>query len=219
MRKLQLSSTRPRTCSRGVTLVEMMVAILVLAIGLLGMAGLQAATSKYKVGTWVRSSTATLMTELTEKVRINPFAAGPGYADPLLENQPSTLSKFVISDNWAKQQKDTLSISQDCSSSTCTDAERASYDLLKWRQNVRASLPQGAAMIDGDRAAGITLTLMWMDKEQAKATDSTDPLARKLESAPVCSSSTAAGMAQQSCCPSSADAPAGVKCARFRFVP
>lgn len=219
MRIVQMTSKIRPARTRGVTLVEMMVAILVLAIGLLGMAGLQAATSKYKVNSWARSATATLMSDLSERVRVNPFAAGPGYTDPLLENQPSTLSKFLIDDDWDSQQEDGLSISKDCSTSTCTDAERATYDLLKWRRNVRSSLPQGAAMIEGDRAAGITLTLMWMDKEQAKATASTDPLARKLDKAPVCSSNTAAGMAEQSCCPSEADAPAGVKCARFRFVP
>ncbi|MBF5003345.1 type IV pilus modification protein PilV [Diaphorobacter caeni] len=219
MRRLQLIPRRRSALARGVTLVEMMVAILVLAIGLLGVAGLQAATSKYKINTWARAATATLLSDLSERIRVNPLAAGPGFTDPLLENQPSTESKFVISGTWASQQEDDLAITQDCSSATCTDAERAQYDLKKWRQNVRATLPQGAALIDGDKAEGISLTLMWFDKEQAKAEAETDPLKRTLEKAPVCSSNTTVGMAQQSCCPSEAAAPAGVKCARFRFVP
>src|SRR6218665_1084044 len=42
----------PRQCTHGLTLVEVMVAIVVLSIGLLGIAGLQAATIKYKINTW-----------------------------------------------------------------------------------------------------------------------------------------------------------------------
>ncbi|QIL72037.1 type IV pilus modification protein PilV [Diaphorobacter sp. HDW4B] len=219
MRNIQLRAGHIRTQMRGVTLVEMMIAILVLAVGLLGMAGLQAATSKYKINTWARASTATLLSDLTEKIRINPFMAGPGFTDPLLADQPSTLSKFVVADDWSKQQADALSVSTNCAANACTESERAAYDLVIWRQNVRALLPQGAAMIEGGRATGVLLTLMWFDKEQAAATASSDPLARKLEKAPICSSNTPVGMAEQSCCPEKAAAPAGVKCARFRFVP
>ncbi len=217
MRRVQLMRTRALPRARGVTLVEMMVAILVLAIGLLGVAGLQAATSKYKINTWARSATSTLLYDLTEKVRSNPFAAGPGYTDPFFEDQDSLKSQFVISDDWGAQQTATLTVTKDCASAACTDAERAQYDLVNWRKNVRALLPQGAALLEGDRAQGILLTLMWFDKEQA-TTDKADD-ARALVKAPTCSANTAAGMAQQSCCPESAGVPAGVKCARFRFVP
>src|SRR6218665_3339906 len=67
-------STAPPSlqCARGVTLVEVMVAIVVLSIGLLGIAGLQAATLKYKINTWARSSASTLLSDLPERFRITP---------------------------------------------------------------------------------------------------------------------------------------------------
>src|SRR6218665_3387231 len=64
-------STAPPSlqCARGVTLVEVMVAIVVLSIGLLGIAGLQAATLKYKINTLARSSASTLLSDFSDRGR------------------------------------------------------------------------------------------------------------------------------------------------------
>src|SRR6218665_750793 len=74
--KRKLTALPSLQCARGVTLVDVMVAIVVLSIGLLGIAGLQAATLKYKINTWARSSASTLLSDLSERVRINPDSAG-----------------------------------------------------------------------------------------------------------------------------------------------
>ena len=66
--------------ARGVTLIEMMVAVLVLSIGLLGIAGMQAATSKYKINSWSRSQASVLLSDLAERVRINPGAGGTNFS-------------------------------------------------------------------------------------------------------------------------------------------
>ncbi|UCV00608.1 type IV pilus modification protein PilV [Acidovorax radicis] len=197
--------------TRGVTLIEMMVAILVLSIGMLGIAGLQAATSKYKINTWARSSASTLLSDLSERVRINPDAAGTSFAS---EGVTAT-SEYVVDETWATQQSNALTISKNCEAAACTSSERATYDLLIWRQRVRQSMPLGAALVSGDRRNGLDIALMWFDKEQV---DDPNSASAALVKAPVCDG-TEAGMAQQTCCPSEASAPAGVRCARFTFVP
>ena len=62
----------------------------------------------------------------------------------------------------------------------------------------------------------------WFDKEFTDKQGSVDAEdsanARTLEKSPVCKG-TESGFAQQSCCPEDADVPAGVRCARYRFVP
>lgn len=193
--------------SRGVTLIEMMVAVLVLSIGLLGIAGLQTATAKYKVNTWARSSVSTLLADLSERVRINPEEAGTSFAASGVTS-PST---YVVNDNWNTQQADPLTISKHCETTTCTTAERATFDLLAWRNKLRNSMPQGAALVSGDRRNGLDVTMMWYDKEYVD-----DSAA--LKTAPTCNGSEQ-GMAQQSCCPAAAAVPAGVRCARFSFIP
>lgn len=195
----------------GVTLIEMMVAVLVLSIGMLGIAGLQAATSKYKINTWARSSSSMLLSDLSERIRINPEAAGTSFASEGV----TTSSAYVIDDNWTTQQASALTISKNCESAACSVAERATYDLLVWRQRVRSSMPQGAALISGDRRDGLNVTMMWFDKEQVDDPSAVNPA---LVAARVCDG-TESGMAQQTCCPDEADAPAGVRCARFSFVP
>lgn len=199
--------------NRGVTLIEMMVAVLVLSIGLLGIAGLQAATAKYKINTWARASSATLMSDLSERVRVNPEAAGTSFAG----NGVVTTSEYLISRKWADQQTDSLAISKNCETVACTSSERATFDLLTWRARVRESMPQGAAILSGDRRDGMNVTMMWFDKQQLQK-DADDELV--LASAPTCTSAgSEKGMAQQSCCPAAAEAPAGVRCISFSFVP
>ena len=78
----------------------------------------------------------------------------------------------------------------------------------------REGMPQGAALVSGDLAHGFKVTMMWLDKEMTDG-DKDNPTLKK---SPVCDGSET-GMAQQSCCPADADAPAGVRCARFSFVP
>src|SRR6218665_3840958 len=204
-------STAPPSlqCARGVTLVEVMVAIVVLSIGLLGIAGLQAATLKYKINTWAPSSASTLLSELSERVRINPDAAGSSFPEPGVNTEP----KYIIDATWAAQQSDALNpVTPDCETAICTSSQRAAPDMQVWRQRVRNNLPQGAALISGNRKIGLTVTMMWFDKEPI------DSAAEDLVAASVCSGGEK-GMAQQTCCPSEADAPAGVRCARFSFIP
>jgi type IV pilus assembly protein PilV len=192
---------------RGVTLVEMMVAVLVLSIGLLGIAGLQAATSKYKINTWARSSSSALLSDFSERVRINPGVAGTSFASAGVES----VSAYALNQTWAIQQSDALTIAKNCETTACSTAERATFDLLTWRQLLRTKMPQGAAHIEGNSRNGFLVTMMWFDKENVDKDG-------VLQTAPVCAGNES-GMAQQSCCPNTASAPAGVRCARFSFVP
>src|SRR6218665_411918 len=207
--KRKLTALPPRQCTHGVPLVEAMVAIVVLSIGLLGIAGLQAATMKCKINAWARSSASTLLSELSERVRINPDAAGSSFAEPGVNPE----SKYIIDATWAAQQSDALKpVTPDCETAICTSSQRAAHDLQVWRQRVRNNLPQCAALISGNRKIGLTVTMMWFDKELI------DSAAQDLVAASVCSGGEK-GMAQKTCVCSEADAPAGVRCARFSFIP
>ena len=201
--------------AKGVTLIEMMVAVLVLSVGLLGIAGLQAATAKYKINTWSRSQASVLLSDLAERLRINPEAAGTTFGG----NGETATSLYVLGDNWTTQQAADLSAdpNPNCETAACTSTQRAAFDLLMWRKRVRDGMPQGAALVSGNRAEGIDVTMMWFDKEMLDQTTNTGATPT-LVKAPVCAG-TETGMAQQSCCPADAAAPEGVRCARFSFVP
>jgi type IV pilus assembly protein PilV len=198
---------------RGAGLIEVMVAIVVLSIGLLGIAGLQAATTKYKINTWSRSAASQLVSDLSERIRINPDVAGSNFTTGV-----ASASSYALNSTWAAQ-AGLPAIDKDCAKPAiaCTTAERATYDMAFWRQRVRAALPQGAANVAGDKRDGFQVTLMWMDTEATDKGKSADSALVK----PAICQGTEKGMAQQTCCPAEAgvDNVAGVRCARFSFIP
>ncbi|APW39032.1 type IV pilus modification protein PilV [Rhodoferax koreense] len=217
--------------SRGVTLVEVLIAVIVLSVGLLGIAGLQVVTTKYKMGSGVRSAIAVLYSDFTDRVRLNPTMAGPnwltGQTSPDIGSSDIDSSKYTYQATWAVQQgvQDNQLVSTACdASSTCSPSQRADYDMLTWRKRVRENLPQGAVFIAGNRSTGIDVTMMWMDKENTDKTARTDDRTSATQvslvtSANCSTNNTETGLAQQTCCPPAASVPAGVRCARFSFMP
>lgn len=78
---LHTHKCRCRKPARGVTLIEVLVAIVILSIGLLGIAGLQVATTKFKLGSQTRAISASLYADYTDMVRINPDMMGRNWMD------------------------------------------------------------------------------------------------------------------------------------------
>ncbi|MDB5849678.1 MAG: type pilus modification protein PilV [Rhodoferax sp.] len=220
--------------SRGVTLVEVLVAVIVLSIGLLGIAGLQVATAKYKIGSSARSSIAILLSDFTDRVRTNPEMAGPnwqtgGIKDAALSSSDVDDSKYTYQATWTTQQNvtdDSLTsqinaVPKD-SAGVYLPQDLAAWDVLSWRKRVRESLPQGAVFVAGNRLTGIDVTFMWLDKDNTDKTLATNDGSTtvSLVAAKTCSTAnTESGIAQQTCCPSAATVPDGVRCTRFSFMP
>lgn len=192
-----------RRVARGFSLVEILVVVLILSFGLLGLAGLQAATVRFKTNSWVRSASANLFTDMADRVRANPAQTGAAYG-----SSSGATSAYLVSTSWADQQSATLTVAQDCLTQTCTAAQRATFDLTSWRINARRMMPQGAVNIQGDRATGFTLTLAWFDKEQSTT-------------APEICTATVTGMAAANCCPTDLEVGStnGVRCVRMTLIP
>lgn len=214
---------------KGVTLIEVLIAVIILSVGLLGIAGLQVATAKFRMGSSARAATANLYSDYTDRVRLNPSMSGPnavtGSTDTALSSATDN-SLYAYQATWATQQSSiTLSTACDTSSSAaCSPSNRATSDMLAWRKRVRDGLPQGSVFVQGNRKTGIKVTLMWFDKDntdkQVNTNDGTSNTTVSKVSATNCEDITAAtGMSLQTCCPQAAAVPAGVRCARFFFVP
>jgi type IV pilus assembly protein PilV len=199
--------------SAGFTLLEVLVVILVMSIGMLGIAGLQAATARYKMSAWSRASTAVLFSDFADRVRANPEQAGLSYFS---SGAATSVSAYTLSANWNTQASETLTIAKDCLSTLCTAAERAAYDMMIWRQQIRRQLPQGAAIVSGNRTSGMTVSMMWYDKQFV---DNDSALISSNSCETVNASSTYTAAARSNCCPDAAAAPAGVRCVNFSFVP
>ncbi|MCX2975069.1 type IV pilus modification protein PilV [Halieaceae bacterium IMCC8485] len=64
--------------SRGFTLIEVLVTLLIISIGLLGLAGLQVTTLKSQLETYQRAQAILLVQDMVNRLRVNTLAARNG---------------------------------------------------------------------------------------------------------------------------------------------
>lgn len=144
---------------RGVSLLESLVAILVMALGVLGILGIQMRTLSDTQTGVRRAQAIKLIEDLSERIRTNPDGLG-------------NLSAYIST--WA-----TTPSSASCSASGCDPAQLAARDLYIWKTNVQSTLPLGDAAIflssaettAGDRRQ-LGVMIGWRENERAREGDS-----------------------------------------------
>lgn len=134
---------------RGYTLIEMLIALLVLSVGLLGVAALQTTGQQFNYRSYIRTQTAILAADLADRMRANrSVAASGGYKS---ENQAGKLDTS-------------------CEEGTCTPGQLAVYDLNNWFYKLTTSLPDAQATITLAGANVYTLVLQWQEDQSPDAT-------------------------------------------------
>lgn len=140
---------------RGITLLESLIAIVVSALGILGIIGVQLRTLADTQNTVRREQAIRLIEDLSERMKINPNA---------LSNLDSYVSNFA-----------NLPALGNCSSG-CNASAQATYDLALWKKMVQNTLPLGQASIfiapgEKDATAGtrrqLGVMIAWRENERA----------------------------------------------------
>lgn len=192
-------ASRGRKRQGGATLIEALVSILIMSIGLLGIAGLQLNAMTFQKNAWSTHRVAEVTNDLAERIRANPTGATNG--------------NYSYTADYATGKAATFT-SNNCrtSGSFCSTAQISADDITDFVLKAQASLPQGAAQITGTPAAGFVITTMYLDKEFV------NPATGALLTTPTCAATTT-GIEWRNCCPAAASAPAGVRCRRFNIIP
>jgi len=110
---------KPRINAAGFTLIEVLIAVFVLAIGILGIAGLQIFAKQNSYDAIQRTTASHLATSIAERIRMNPQAAGD-YVSSTEPVAATTTAPSTCNSN----------------ASPCTPEELAVHDLQEWHSAI-----------------------------------------------------------------------------------
>lgn len=159
MKKTTLSSVQ-----RGFALLESLIAIVVMALGILGILGLQMRTLTNTQTSLYRAQAIRLIEDLNERLMANPNA-------------------FLSADGYLTDWENTPSSQIDCNSTPCGHSELAAFDIARWKAQVGSTLPNGDASVfyaedepqaDNRRQLGVMIS--WRENESSNADDYLIPL-------------------------------------------
>ncbi len=181
----------------GATLIEALVSILVMSLGLLGLAALQLNALSFQKSSWATHRISEIVIDASERIKANPtgvYTFANTYAN-------ATGASGIPASNNCKNP----------GSADCTVTQIINDDLSAMATKARQTLPGGAIRIDNAEPAGIVITALYRDKDFVN-------LAGEPQASLVCTSATT-GIALRNCCPSDAAAPNGVRCSRMTILP
>lgn len=132
--------------SVGFTLIETLIALVVLSIGLLGLASLQIQALRYNTDAYLRTQATTLAYDILDRMRANNVGAAAG------------------SYNRASAPTGTI---KDCDSVSCSSSELALYDLDRWYKALAARLPDPLSTVSSIVTVGNehTVTIRWTERD------------------------------------------------------
>jgi type IV pilus assembly protein PilV len=148
----------------GFTLIEVLVATLVLAVGLLGLLGLQATSIKNNLSAYNRSQATQLAYDMADRMRANKNES----LDPATGNVLTASTYLTMDSSDATAQANCATVTG------CTGAQMAQNDLFQWNSALE-NLPEGKGTITVDAATGVfSITINWDDNGDGAA-NSSDP--------------------------------------------
>lgn len=172
----------PRVFMGGASLIEVLVSIVIASIGLLALAGVNAASMRYTKMSQYRATASQLASDMGERIRANKGqAAAAAVVGPPAVAAVAASGFFAgdydfTTDFAAQATQATLPTGNDlCNTAaiTCTPAQIAALDLAQWRILVRDQLPAGSVFLM--RQAGqvaMDLWVVWRDPAVASTDES-----------------------------------------------
>lgn len=155
-------------CQQGVGMIEVLVAVLLLAVGILGLAGMQLTAKRAGNEAHHRTTAIMLSQSLLEKIR----------------NNPHSLSRYVFT--WISGAELPVAAS-DCAAARCTTTQMAAYDINQWVRELRGDaetqtidnstvntggLPDPAVCVQYIVPTFVSVTISWRGHKSMMASSS-----------------------------------------------
>jgi type IV pilus assembly protein PilV len=145
-----------RSRQAGMSLIEILIAIVIIAIALFGTASLQMSAMRMGQGGVFRSHAVFLAQDIAERMEANAAGAIAGsYVVALTSTPPA--------------------VDTTCETTACAQAALATYDIAQWANTVSAALPQSSWSITRTIAgtpSTYAIVVRWIDR-RTKTSDTT----------------------------------------------
>ncbi|MGB7481647.1 MAG: type IV pilus modification protein PilV [Burkholderiaceae bacterium] len=124
----------------GFSLIEVLISIFVLALGVIGAAGMQLVAARTSQQSALQSVAVQLATEMADKMRSNGKQM----------NQDDSANPFIFEHDSAADDAPTEPGKFCYGSAGCSDAEVAEFDIYNWTMQLRQALPGGKVKVCRD---------------------------------------------------------------------
>ncbi len=147
--------------NRGFTLIEVMIAMLVMSLGLLGIAATLVTAMHSATSNYLKQQAVQTAYDMADRMRSNFKAA----------STPNSSNPYIV----AMTPPAAGTPSPDCSAAVCTATNMAAYDVWQWKTSLKNNLPGGLGSISvipdpaTSTMAQVTITVQWSD-QPAQAT-------------------------------------------------
>jgi type IV pilus assembly protein PilV len=157
-----------RAADSGFTLVEVLVALVVLSIGLLGLAALQLSSLQFNTNSLFRTQATVAAYDIIDRMRSNRagFKAN-AYQVLSLSDAANVVSTYATCSGGSG------SCNCQLASNPCTPTDLATYDLGNWYLQTDSLLPGSSsnrATISRDATTNeVTITINWVEKDASQS--------------------------------------------------
>jgi len=140
--------------TKGFTLLEVMIALVISAVSLLGLASLQAQSLTFNNSAYIRSQATYFAYDVLEKMRMNKNEALAGSYDLAIADTPNPATCYGTG-------------------STCSTSDFAAADKYEWHQLLTSTLPGGDGSVSRATGTGqtiVTVIVQWTNLNNSSLT-------------------------------------------------
>lgn len=156
---------------RGISMIESLVAMLILAFGVLGMVGVQIRGMVDSQNSAQITIATQLANDLFERIKTNPsanylFNTTFDRFDPLNNAQWAWLGNYAYA--WGSGAP---AVSTACDANFCDTTQRATWDVARWKESLALRIPGGSSqvLVSPDDTRQVIVIIGWPMKEGSSA--------------------------------------------------
>ena len=140
------------TKNHGFTMIEVLITLVILSIGLLGLAALQANSMASNHNSYLRSQAIQLAYDMGDRMRANIVGVNAGNYNAIAG----------------------IAVDPACITAGCTPAQMATYDTFEWNTLLSQRLPSGRGTVTGN-GTDFVISVMWDEARTGVTGTGCDP--------------------------------------------